>query len=421
MTDQTRPLRIVFLTQNFPPEIGAKAARLHELARRLTARGHDVRVITAMPNYPTGKVFPGFSGRVRVEECIEGVKVVRTWLIPSNSARPFARLLSYLTFMASSLVFGFRGTGRRDIVFIESPPLVLVLAGLLIGRMAKARIVMNVSDIWPEIAVRAGLGMRGVPLMLMERLERLGYEKSDLVTATTQSARESIARRFPQVATAVIPGGTDIELFRPDRRSEDLRRSLGFAEADFLVGYCGLHGLFQGLQIVIGAAAKLRDTPRIKFLLAGDGPTKKALVELALAARLDNVAFVDPLPRAQVGELVASFDVALVPLAAELPGTMPSKVYETLACGVPLIVSEGCEAAPLVRDHGLGRAMRPLDVDALVAAIVDLVDNPGEVERIRRDARRIAKRYDFDAVARGTEATFSALVADAPVDRPGIY
>ncbi|MXY56878.1 MAG: glycosyltransferase family 4 protein [Gammaproteobacteria bacterium] len=419
-TGQARPLRILLLTQNFPPEIGAKAARLHELATRLAARGHDVRVITALPNYPTGMVFEGFRGRLRVEEQLEGVRVIRTWLKPSNSAQPFPRLVSYLTFVASSLLLGVRGTGRRDIVFIESPPLFLVLAGLLMGRMAKACIVMNVSDIWPETAVRAGLEMRGVPLRLLERLERLGYEKSDLVTATTQKASDSIASRFPKVATAVIPGGTDLELFRPERRSEDLRRSLGIGEADHLVGYCGLHGLFQGLETVIGAAEKLRNDPRIKFVLAGDGPTKRTLVEVATAARLDNVVFMDPMPREQVGELVASFDVALAPLAAELPGTMPSKVYETLACGVPLVVTEGSEAARLVTDHALGRVVGPLDVDALAGAIADLLDEPAEVNRIRRDARRMAQRYDLDEVARGAEATFLELVGDT-VGAPRTY
>ena len=412
-------LRILFLTQNFPPEIGAKAARLFELTRRLAARGHDVRVITAVPNYPTGKVFPGFRWRVRVEECREGVQIVRTWLKPSNSVRSVARLVSYLTFALSSLLFGTRGMGRRDIVFIESPPLFLVPAGLAIGRMAKARIVMNVSDIWPETALRAGLRMGRVPLALLQRLERLGYERSDLVTATTQRASESIASRFPQVVTAVIPGGTDLDMFHPSRRSRDLRESLGLGEDDFLVGYCGLHGVFQGLEAVIGAAEKLRHDSRIKFVLTGDGPTKKTLVELAAAARLGNVVFKDPLPRDQVGELVASFDVALVPLAAELPGTMPSKVYETLACGVPLIVCEGCEAAPLVTDHGLGRTVMPSSVDALADAIADLLDDPAERARIRRDARRMAKRYDLDEVARGAEATFWALVGEAPMDRSG--
>ena len=412
---------MLFLTQNFPPEIGAKAARLHELTQRLAARGHDVRVITAMPNYPTGRVFESFRGRMRVKERIAGVQVVRTWLKPSNSARTFPRLVSYLTFVVTSLLFGTPGMGRRDIVFIESPPLFLVLPGLLIGRMAKARIVMNVSDVWPETALRIGLQMRRVPLWLLRRLERLGYEQSDLVTATTPKASESIADRFPDVATAVIPGGTDLELFRPSRRSNALRETLGVGEGDFLVGYCGLHGLFQGLEVVVQAAESLRDNRRIKFVLAGDGPTKATLVELATAAGLDNVTFKAPLPRDQVGELVASFDLALVPLAAELPGTMPSKVYETLACGVPLIVCEGCEAASLVRDLGLGRAVKPLDVNALVAAIVDLVGDQAELHRIGLNAREVAKRYDLDEVARGAETTFSALVEDVQEDRAAIY
>ena len=420
-TGQARPLRILFLTQNFPPEIGAKAARLYELTGRLAARGHDVRVITAMPNYPTGRVFEDYRGRVRVEERIAGVQVVRTWLKPSNSARTFPRLVSYLTFVVTSLLFGIPGMGRRDIVFIESPPLFLVLPGLVIGRMAKARIVMNVSDVWPETALRIGLRMRRVPLWLLRRLERLGYEQSDLVTATTSKASESIADRFPHVSTAVIPGGTDLELFRPSRRSNDLRETLGLGEGDFLVGYCGLHGLFQGLEVVVQAAQSLRGDPRITFVLAGDGPTKATLVELATAAELDNVVFKEPLPRDKVGELVASFDLALVPLAAELPGTMPSKVYETLACGVPLIVCEGCEAASLVRDLGLGRAVRPLDVDALVAAIVDLVGDPAELDRIGLNAREVAKRYDLDEVVRLAESTFSALVEDVPQEKAAIY
>ena len=369
-----------------------------------------------MPNYPTGAVFEGYRGRVRADERLKGVQVVRTWLKPSNSVRTLPRLLSYLTFALTSLLLGTRGMGRRDIVFIESPPLFLVPAGLLIGRIARARIVMNVSDVWPATALNV-IQMRRVSLQVLHRLERFGYEKSDLVTATTQRSSESIASRFPHVATDVIPGGTDLELFRPSRRSNRLRESLGLGEDDFLVGYCGLYGLFQGLEVVMGAAEKLRDHARIKFVLAGDGPTRATLVELATAARLDNVVFKDPIPREEVGELVASFDVALVPLAAEQPGRMPAKVYETLACGVPMIVCEGCEAAPLVTDHGLGRVVRPSDVDALADAIVDLLADPAEVKRIRRNAREMAKRYDLDEVARGAEALFLALVGKVPDGR----
>ncbi len=405
-------MRLLILTQNFPPEIGAKAARLFELAKRLAARGHDVRVVTAIPNYPTGKVFDGYRGTIRVDERCHGVDVVRTWLWPSNSASGFARTASYLSFTLSCVLFGMRGMGRRDIVFIESPPLFLVVAGLVIARVARARVVMNVSDVWPETALRVGLPMPRIALMLLRGLERLGYEKSALVTATTATASASIARRFPQVATAVIPGGTDLQLFHPSRRSESLRRSLGVGEGDFLVGYCGLHGLFQGLEAVVAAAEKLRRDPRIRFVLVGDGPKKAELVDHAAAAGLDNVHFKAPVPRSEVGALLASCDSALVPLAAELPGTMPSKVYETLACGVPLIVSDGSDAAALVREHALGRTVRPGDADAVADAVVDLLSAPDERRSIHREGRELAKRYDFDEVARGAEATLTALLGD---------
>ena len=349
-------------------------------------------------------------------EDMAGVHVVRTWLLPSNSSRSWPRLLSYLTFVMSSVLFGLRNAGRQDVVLIESPPLVLVPAGLLIGRVAKARIVMNVSDIWPEAALRIGMPIPRLALVLMRRLERLGYEQSDLVTATTPVASESIKARFPHVATAVIPSGTDLEMFRPSRRSRDLRQSLGITDDDLLVGYCGLHGLFQGLEVVLDAAERLRvDHPRIKFVLVGDGPTKSTLMDLASAAGLDNVLFRDPVPRSEVPALLASCDVALVPLAAELPGTMPSKVYETLASGVPLIVSEGCEAARLVTTHGVGRAFRPLDAEGLSGAVLDLFEHPEERIRIGRDARVLAKRFDFERVARDAESTLRAVVeGDAP-------
>ena len=377
----------------------------------MAARGHSVRVVTALPNYPTGRVFDGYRGRVRVVEDMAGVHVVRTWLLPSNSSRSLPRLFSYLTFVMSSVLFGLRDAGHQDVVLIESPPLVLVPAGLLIGRVAKARIVMNVSDIWPEAALRIGMPMPRLALLLMRRLERLGYEQSDLVTATTPAASESIKARFPHVATAVVPSGTDLGMFRPSRRSRDFRRSLGVTDDDLLVGYCGLHGLFQGLEVVLDAAERLRvDHPRIKFVLVGDGPTKSTLMDLASAAGLDNVIFRDPVPRSEVPAVLASCDVALVPLAAELPGTMPSKVYETLASGVPLIVTEGCEAAPLIKAHGVGRTFRPLDADGLSGAVLDLFEHPEERIRIGRDARVLAERFDFERVALDAESTLRAVV-----------
>ena len=362
-----------------------------------------------MPNYPTGRIFDGYRGRVRVVETMQGIRVVRTWLWPSNSARALPRLVSYFSFVLSSLVLGAAGVRRQDIVFVESPPLFLVPAGLLIARLAKARVVLNVSDVWPETAARIGLSMGRFPFWLMQRLERLGYQGAHVVTVTTPAAAQSINARFPHIETAVILPGIDLDMFKPSLRSETRRRALGVVREEFLVGYCGLHGLFQGLEVVLEAAERLRERSGIKFVLVGDGPTKASLVELATRRNLDNVVFVDSLPRSEIPPVIACFDAALVPLAAELPGTMPSKVYETLACGVPLIVSAGSEAEPLVVGHGVGRTFRPRDGAGLADAVVDLAESPDECARMRQDARELAKRFDVQRVGPRAEAIFEAV------------
>ena len=407
-------MRIAVLTLNFEPEMGATATRLYELTTRLAARGHAVTVIAAMPNYPTGRVFEGYRGRLRVEEEMDGVRVIRTWIRPSESARPLPRLLGYLSFTSSSMALGWRGLGRQDVLLFDSPPLFLVPAGLALGRIAGGRVVMNVSDTWPDVAVRLGLPLGRLTLKLLGGLERAGYGASDTVLAPTPAARDEIARRFPRVKSAVVSGGVDLDLFSPSRRSEEVRRSLGAGPDDFLVGYCGLHGLFQGLEVVVEAAHRLRSRPAIKFVMVGDGPSKRSLVSLAEDRGVPNLRFEDTVPRSQVASILASCDAAVVPLAAELPGTMPSKVYEALASGVPLIVSRGCEAEALVNEHGVGRAFSPLDSEDLAATVVDVANRTGWEEMSGR-ARELARRFDLGRVASHAEAVLEAVSRDRPL------
>ena len=408
-------MRIAVLTLNFAPEMGATATRLFELTTRLAARGHDVTVITAMPNYPTGRVFDGYRGRLRVEDEMDGVRVIRTWIRPSESARPFPRLLGYLSFVSSSMALGWRGLGRQDVLLFDSPPLFLVPAGLALGRIAGSRVVMNVSDTWPDVAVRLGLPLGKLTLRLLGGLERVGYGASDAVLAPTSAARDQIARRFPRVRSAVVSGGVDLGLFHPSLRSDEVRRSLGAGPGDFLVGYCGLHGLFQGLEVVVEAADRLRGHPAVKFVMVGDGPSKPALVSLAEGRGVTNLRFENTVPRSEVASILASCDAAVVPLAAELPGTMPSKVYEALASGVPLIVSRGCEAEALVNEHGVGRAFSPLDSEELAATVHDLANHTGGREEMSRKARELSRRFDLDRITSHAEAVLEAVLEAGPL------
>ncbi len=408
-------MRITVLTQNFAPEMGATAVRLYELTTRLAARGHSVTVVTAMPNYPVGRVFDGYRGKLRIEEEMDGVRVVRTWVRPSESPKPLPRLLSYLSFMASSMVLGWWGLGRQDVVLFDSPPLFLVPAGLALGRISGGRVVMNVSDIWPDVAVRLRMPMGGPTLWALRLLERMGYRGSDAVVTPTPVAREQIARRYPGVRSTVVANGVDLGLFGPSLRSDEVRRSLGAGPDDFLVGYCGLHGLFQGLEAVVEAADRLRDYPAVRFVMVGDGPSKKSLVNLADERGVTNLGFEDTVPRSAVASILASCDAAVVPLAAKLPGTMPSKVFEALASGVPLIVSRGCEAEALVNEHGVGRAFTPLDAGDLASVVAEMADDRGAGQAMGDRARELSRRFDLDQVVLRQEAILAAVSNGEPI------
>ena len=274
---------------------------------------------------------------------------------------------------------------------------------------------MNVSDIWPDAAVRLGLPLGGWTLRLLQGLEEAGYNRSDAVTTTTPAAREQISRRFPQVDTTVISNGVDLDLFRPSLRSEDVRSSLGAGPGDFLVGYCGLHGLFQGLEVVVEAAARLSRHPEVKFVMVGDGPSKRSLVSLADSKGVTNLRFEDTVPRPMVASILASCDAAVVPLAAELPGTMPSKVYEALATGVPLVVTRGCEAEGLVNEYGVGRVFTPLDSVELASIIVELADSSDGTEEMGKRCRELAERFDLNRTASHAEAVLTAVSEGRPL------
>lgn len=407
-------MKLLILTQYFPPEMGAPQARLYELAKRLVARGHLVTVLTAMPSYPTGRVFKGYRWRLRTSEQMEGMRVIRTCIWPSNSSRTLPRLLSYLSFVVSSMVLGIWGLRRHDVVLFESPPLFLVPAGLFIGRRMHARTIMNVSDIWPDIIVRMGHTTRGLGLKLMYWLESYGYRHSDVVALTNPGAAEQVRERFPAVAVTVISNGVDTDLFRPELRNEEMRAAFGAKPDDCLVGYCGLHGLAQGLEAVVDAAELLRDRGDIKFIMIGNGPTKALLVARADKKGLTNIQFHDRRPKHEMPTILASCDASLIPLLTRLPGTMPSKVYEALSAAVVPVVAKGCEGDTLVSQFDAGLTFEPLSGVELAGALRNLADDPELARRIRRNAWQLSKRFDRDIIAERTEEVLLAVAEGRP-------
>lgn len=411
-------MKVGILTQYYPPEVGAAQVRLSELAARLRARGHDVTVLTTMPSYPQAKVHQGYGGLFR-RETESGVCVLRSWIWPSRSSRIVPRTASYFSFVVSSLIAGALTLPRIDVLITESPPLPLGVTGYLLSRLKRARWVFNVSDLWPESAVLLGvLSPNGVATRLAYRLEAFCYRKAWRVSGQIADICANIERRFPGTQVLRLAAGVDTQRFDPANRSQEMRRSLG-GETRMIALYAGLHGLAQGLDQILDAARLVADD--VVFVFVGDGPEKATLQRHAQDLRLGNVHFLEPRPRELMPALVASADVALVPLR-EGVRAVPSKLFEGLASGVPVLLVSGGEAAEIVVSAGAGLAVEPGDVAGIAAALTELAAAPEARRRMGEAGRALAvESFDrsllcdvfIDALEHGPEAEAGSALTRA--------
>jgi colanic acid biosynthesis glycosyl transferase WcaI len=357
-------------------------------ATRVAARGHQVTILTGMPSYPAGRVMAGYGGLFRREKT-EGISILRACVYPTQRAERVPRLANYFSFAASSAVMGTALLREADYVMVESPPLFLGPTGWWLSLRAGARMIFNVSDLWPESAVSLGLLRReSRAFRVAADLESFCYRRAWLVTGQSHSTVADIQRRFPDVRTYHLSNGVDTSRFGPDHRSDAARRTLGSAST--IVLYGGLHGLAQGLDQVLGAAEHLRHEPDVQFVLIGEGPEKAALMRAAVERGLSNVTFFPGRPFAELPSLLASADILVVPLRSEIPGAVPSKLYEAMASGRPTVLVASGEPAEIVRTHGAGIAVPPGDVAGIAQAILQLRDANaarGAGERARRAAQ----------------------------------
>ena len=367
-------MKIGFLTQYYPPEVGAPQTRISELVARFRARDHDVSVLTAMPNYPVGKIYPGFGGAWSVRD-EDGTEVVRTWVYATQGADYLRRLTNYLSFAVSSGIVGTVLLPRTDFLFVESPPLFLGLTGLWFSRLKDARMIFNVSDLWPESAVYVGAVKRGsLAYRMSERLEGSLYKCAWVVSGQSRTIVENVSARFPGVRTYHLSNGADTDRFHPDRAS-DAMRAMMCPSGECTILYAGLHGLAQGLDQVLLAASLLPAGESCRFVFVGDGPLKARLRSEARGLALENVTFADPVPSKDVPAIVASADIAIIPLKTSIPGAIPSKLYESMASGRPVVYVGGGEGAEIVRQSGAGLVVQPGDVRGIAEAIRTLSCN----------------------------------------------
>ncbi len=392
-------MRFTILTQYYPPEIGAPQNRLSDLASRLVDAGHEVEVLTAMPSYPRGKVYPGYGG-IFSREKNDGVQILRTFIYPTRSAAFLPRLLNYFSFVFASAFLGSLFMRRADYLLVESPPLFLGLSAIWLSWLKRAKLIFNVSDLWPDSAVHLGIiSKESRAYAVSSRLESFSYRHSWLVTGQSNGILNDIRSRFPAVRAYLLSNGSDTKLFTPDRRTAKSRNRLT-SDDKFVLLYAGLHGLAQGLDQILEAAKELQACENYRFVFIGDGPEKQKLIAKGKQQTSTDIVFMDPLLNHEVPELLAAADVLLIPLACEIPGAVPSKLYEAMASGRPLILVADGEPAEIVRQYQAGLVVLPGDVSSLAAAIRALRNDRDKAAQCAANARRAAvEHYDRAQIA----------------------
>ena len=396
-------MRILIVTHYFPPETGAPQARLSGLAAAWASDGDDVTVLTGMPNHPTGVIPLEYRGAIRRRERRGGYRVLRTWLYATPNDGVARKTIGHLSFMVSAVLLGWRASGPADVVVVSSPTFFSVGAGWLLARLKRARLVVEVRDLWPAIFTELGVLTNRRLIALLERLELAAYAAADTVIVVSDGFRANlIGRGVPAGKVHTIRNGVRSGEFDPQARADPrLRARLGAGPGDCLVLYAGTHGISQGLTSVADAAARLAGRP-IRFAFVGEGADKQRLRDRVAELGLRNVTLRPGVPHERVPALLAAADICLVPLR-DVPlfsSFIPSKMFECLAAGRPVVGAVAGEAAQILREAG-AQVVPPADSTALAGAIEVLAADPARRAAIGRQGRCYVEEYfDRDTLAR---------------------
>jgi glycosyltransferase involved in cell wall biosynthesis len=395
-----RPHRILIVTHYFPPEAGAPQARLSTLAAAWATGGDEVTVLTGMPNHPTGMLPPEYRRAIRRRERRDGYRVVRTWLYATPNEGVARKTLSHLSFMVSSVLLGGRVCGRADTVVVSSPTFFSIGSAWLLARLKRARLVVEVRDLWPAIFVELGVLTNRRVIRLLERLELAAYAAADQVVVVSDGFRaDLIARGVPAEKVHTLRNGVALDQFRPEGLNSPARAQararLGARPGDCLVLYAGTHGISHALPRVADAAALLAGLP-VHFAFVGGGSHKPRLQRRVADLGLANVTLAPAVPPDQVPALLAAADLCLVPLRdVPLFATfIPSKMFEYLAAAKPVIGSVAGEAAQILREAG-AVVVPPEDSEALAGAIQALATDPARCAAMGQQGRAYVERF-FD-------------------------
>lgn len=392
-------MRILFITDNFPPETNAPATRTYEHCREWVQMGADVTIVTCVPNFPQGRVYEGYKNRLYQTETIDGIKVIRVWSYITANEGFVKRVLDYVSFAFMAFWAGL--FQKHDIVIATSPQFFTTWAASAISKLRRKPWIFELRDLWPESIRTVGAMKQSRVLDWLEKVELWLYRDADRVVAVTDAFKQNLAARgIDADKIDVVTNGANMDLYRPREKDEALLRELGLEEK-FVVGYIGTHGMAHSLDFIVSSIAKLKD-PDIHFLFVGGGAMKQTVVDLARQLELKNVTFLDPVAKADVPAYLSVIDVSLAPLKRSdtFKTVIPSKIFEASAMLKPTLLGVEGQAQEIVETYGAGVCFVPEDEGDFLEKVTLLKSEPRLYSACREGCAKLAEAYDRKRLAK---------------------
>lgn len=389
-------MKILFLTDNFPPEVNAPATRTLEHCREWVKAGHDVTVITCHPNYPIGKVYDGYKNSWKKKEVIEGINVIRVWTYITSNKGFFKRILDYISFSFTSFFAGL--FLKCDVIVATSPQFFTALSGRTLHFFKRKPWIMEVRDLWPDSIKSVGAMKEGMVLRYFSKEEKWCYKSATKIVVVTDTFKKIIAEKgISEEKISVVKNGANLELFKPREKSSELVKKYGL-EGKIVLGYVGTIGMAHKLDFLIDCVKEL---PACKLMILGAGAEKEMLVKKVADEKVDNVFFVDPVSKDKVADYVALQDLALVNLRRDplFTTVIPSKIFETSAMHVPIMLGVDGEARALVEEYGAGLFYEPENKEDFLAKLNRLISDKELYAACQQGCDRLANDYDRKKLA----------------------
>jgi len=366
-------LRILFLTDNFPPEVNAPATRTFEHCQEWTKKGHQITVITCAPNFPHGKLYNGYKNKLYQCELISEIKVIRVWSYISSNSGFIKRVIDYLSFAFMSFFIGI--FQKHDIIIATSPQFFTTWSGWAISKIRRKPWIFELRDLWPESIKTVGVMKQGHIINLLEKIELGLYKSCNRVVAVTDAFKNNlIAREIENDKIEVVTNGSNMELFYPRKADISLLKILRL-EGKFVVGYIGTLGMAHNLDFIIEAIGKISD-PDVHFLFVGDGAMKSNIVKISKELELKNISFLDSVSKDEVPRYLSIIDISLVPLRKDdnFKTVIPSKIFEASAMQKPILLGVQGQAQEILDKYGAGVCFEPNNEKDFIEKLSTLKD-----------------------------------------------